>query len=443
MPIRRTPRDLLRRRSHRSNEIDEEIESHLRMAVQERIESGDSPEEARYSTLREFGNVGLVKETTRSVWEWTAVVQLFRDIRSGIRTLWKAPGFTAVAVLTLALGIGGTVAIFTLIDAVMFRSLPVSDPGHLYRVGDGDDTIAAGRHGNWGFFPFPLYERLKAETPEFEDITAVGIGNPLSVRRQGTANAAQPLLAEYVTGTYFSTLGVGAFSGRMFTPDDDRLSASPAAVLSYRTWRGVYGANPSIVGSTLVVQDHPFTVVGVAAPEFFGETVSAYLPDLWIPLQHEPTIAGVGSLLRQPTSSWLVVIGRLRPGASIAGMAPRLTGTLRHWIQYESEYPNSWMPGIIRDLPKQTIQVVPAGAGIGFGGLSLKEQYGSSLQILFAICGLVLVVACANVANLLLARAVSRRTQTAVRLALGATRGQIVVEAITESAMLAVKRAGL
>src|SRR5207237_1070929 len=145
--------------------------------------------------------------------------------------------------------------------------------------------------------------------------------------------------------------------------------------------------------------------------------------DIWIPLQQEPMIAGGGSLLRQSTASWLAVIGRLRQDASIAGMAPRLTEILRHWIQYEAEYPSSWVPDITRDLPRQTIAVVPAGSGIGFGGLSLKEQYGANLQILLAICGLVLVIACANVANLLLARAVARRAQTAVRLAIGATRG--------------------
>jgi len=360
------------------------------------------------------------------------------SIRYAARQFWASRVFTAAAVLTLALGIGGTTAIFTLIDAVMLRPLPVSDPARLYRIGDGDDTIAQGRHGRWGFFSFPLYERLKAGTPEFEDITAFGLANPLSVRRQGKADAAIPLRAEYVTGTYFSTLGVGAFSGRVFAPDDDRPSAPPVAVLSHRAWRGVYGADASVVGSTFVVQGHPFTVIGVAAPGFFGETVRADPPDIWIPLQQEPMIAGSGSLLQQSTSSWVAMIGRLRRDASIDGMAPRLGEILRHWIQYESEYPSNWMPDIIRDLPRQMIAVVPAGAGIGFGGLSVKEQYGPSLQILLAICGLVLVIACANVANLLLARAVARRAQTAVRLAIGATRRQIVAEALTESVLLAL-----
>ena len=360
------------------------------------------------------------------------------SIRNAARQLWTSRLFTATAVLTLGLGIGGTTAIFSLIDAVMLRPLPVSDPARLYRVGDGDDTIASGRHGRWGFFSFALYERLKTGTPEFEDITAFGISNPLSVRRQGADNASRPLGTEYVTGTYFSTLGVPSFSGRLFAADDDRPSASPVAVLSHHAWRAIYGADPAVVGGTFIVEGHPFTVIGVAAPGFFGETLRAEPPDIWIPLQQEPLIAGGGSLLRQSTASWLAVIGRVRQDASIAGMAPRLSEMLRQWIQYDARYPSSWMPDIIRDLPKQTIQVVPAGAGIGFGGISVKEQYGSSLQILFAICSLVLVIACANVANLLLARALARRTETAVRLAMGATRRQIVAASLTESVLLAI-----
>ena len=208
-------------------------------------------------------------------------------------------------------------------------------------------------------------------------------------------------------------------------------------MLSHRLWQGVYGADPSLLGSTLVVEGRPFTVVGVAAPGFFGETVRADPPDLWIPLQQEPLIAGDGSLLRQSISPWLFAIGRLRDDASITGMAPRLTGILRRWIQYEAGYPANRMPDIVRELSNQTIRVVPAGTGISLAGLSMRDQYGPSLRILLAICGLVLVMACANVANLLLARAVARRAQTAVRLALGATRRRIVGEALAEGMLLA------
>jgi predicted permease len=218
------------------------------------------------------------------------------------------------------------------------------------------------------------------------------------------------------------------------TADDDRPSAPPVVVLSHHVWQGAYGGDPSMVGSTLVVEGHPFTVIGIAAPGFFGETLRSDPPDLWIPVQQEPLIVGEGSLLRQPVSAWLRVIGRLRPGASIERMAPRLTAVLRQWMQHDSGYPSNWMPDVIRVLPRQVINVVPAGAGVG----EMKEEYGRSLQILLAVCGLVLLIACANVANLLLARAAARRTQTAVRLALGATRRQIVKQALVESVLLSV-----
>ena len=357
-------------------------------------------------------------------------------LRYSLRQFRRSPVFTAAAALTLALGIGGTTAIFTLIHAVMLRSLPVSDPSLLYRIGEGDDCcVEGGPQDRWGMYSFPLYERLKAETPEFEEVAAFQAGgNRLSVRRESAGFAAKPLRSEYVTGNYFSTLGVKAFGGRLLSPDDDRPSATPAAVLSHNIWQSEYGADPSVVGSSFVVEGHPFTIIGVAPPGFFGETLRGNPPDIWIPLQQEPLIAGEGSLLHQPVGAWLRIIGRLRPGASVEGMSPRLTGVLRQWMQHDSGYPSNWMPDIIRGLPKQVINVVPAGAGVA----EMKEEYGHSLQILLAVCGMVLLIACANVANLLLARAMSRRAQTALRMAVGAGRRQIVGQALTESILLAV-----
>ena len=361
---------------------------------------------------------------------------LHGNFRYALRQFRLSPVFAAAAVLTLALGIGGTTAIFTLIHAVMLRSLPVSDPGRLYRVGEGDDCcVEGGPQDRWGMYSFPLYERLKTETPEFEEVTAFQAGRArLSVRRQGVESTARSLRSEYVTGTYFSTLGVRAFGGRAFMPDDDKPGALPVAVLSHRVWQTTYASDPSVVGSTFVVEGHPVTVIGVAPPGFFGETLESDPPHMWVPLQLEPMINREGSLLRQPVSAWLRMIGRLRPGASIDGMAPRLTGVLRQWMQNDSGYPSNWMPDVIRLLPKQVIGVVPAGAGVGV----MKEEYGRSLQILLSVCGLVLLIACSNVANLLLARGVARRGQTAVRLALGATPSQIVMQALTESVLLAI-----
>jgi predicted permease len=358
------------------------------------------------------------------------------NFRYALRQFRRSPVFTAAAVLTLALGIGGTTAIFTLIHAVMLRSLPVSDPGRLYRVGEGDECcVEGGPQDRWGMFSFPLYERLKAEAPEFEEVTAFQAGRwRLGVRRQGIESVARSLRSEYVTGTYFSTLGVRAFGGRVFTPDDDKPAAPPVAVLSHRVWQTAYASDTSVVGSTFVVEGHPLTVIGVAPSGFFGETLESDPPDIWVPLQQEPMMNAEGSLLHQPVSAWLRMIGRLRPGASTDGMAPRLTGVLRQWLQNDSGYPSNWMPDVIRMLPKQVVGVVSAGAGVAV----MKEEYGRSLQILLSVCGLVLLIACSNVANLLLARGVARRGQTAVRLAVGATARQIVMQALAESVLLAI-----
>ena len=276
---------------------------------------------------------------------------LIRDVTYALRTFRSARVFAATAVLTLALGIGGTTAIFTLMHAVMLKSLPVADPSRLYRIGDGDNCCVMGSpQGRWGFYSFPLFEYIKAETPQFEDITAFStfVGR-MSVRRQGVAEAPRPLRTMYATGGYFTTLGVGAFTGRVFTAADDRAAAEPVAVMSYNAWQNLYGGDPSVVGSTLMIEGHAFTVSGIAPPGFFGETLRADPPDLWLPLQHEPLITGADtSLLRQPVSAWLRVIGRLRADATIEGMDARLTVFLRQWMRQDAGYPANWMPEIER-----------------------------------------------------------------------------------------------
>ena len=357
------------------------------------------------------------------------------NIRYAFRQFRHSPVFTAAAVLTLALGIGGTTAIFSLMDTVMLRSLPVADPGRLYRIGDGNECcVEGGPQDPWGMFSFPLYERLTANLPEFEEITAFKAGGSrMSVRRE-SERIGRPLRTEYVTGSYFSTFGIRSFGGRLLSQSDDQPSASPVAVLSHHVWQSDYGSDPSIVGSTFVIENHPFTIVGISPPGFFGETLRGDPPDVWIPLQQEPLIRGDTSLLHQAPGAWLRVIGRLRPGATTDGISARLTGILRVWMVSDSGYPANWMDEVKHSLPKAVIRVVPAGSGVG----EMKEDFGRSLQILLTVCGVVLLIACANVANLLLARAASRRSQTAVRMALGASPRQIISLALTESILLAV-----
>src|SRR5689334_4992767 len=222
---------------------------------------------------------------------------MLTTLRYVFRQFRLSPVFSLTAILTLSLGTGGTTAIFTLIHAVMLRSLPVSDPQLLYRVGTGDNCCGiGGLQDRWGLFSFAFYQRLVAATPEFEQVSAFQAGwSRMNVRRQGAAGSSTPLTSEYVTGNYFSTLGVRAYGGRLITPEDDMPSSPPSAVLSHRAWETGYGADPTIVGSTFTIDQHPFTIVGVTPPGFFGDTLNADPPDIWIPLQQEPVMTGRGS----------------------------------------------------------------------------------------------------------------------------------------------------
>jgi predicted permease len=283
-------------------------------------------------------------------------------------------------------------------------------------------------------YSYPLVERLRQNLPEFEEVAAFQAGpNDMSVRRQSEQVSAARN-AEYVTGNYFSIFGIKSFAGRLMSAEDDTPSATPVAVLSYRTWQMQYGADPSVLGSTFFIEGHPFTVIGITPPGFYGETLRANPPDLWIPLQHEPLINGPSTLLQQPITAWLRVIGRAKPGANLQPVGPRLTTLLRQWMKTDAGYPANWLSAIEQSLPNQTITVVSAGSGVAV----MKEDYGRSLQILLAVCGMVLLIACANVANLLLARAAARRSQTAVRLAIGASRKQVISQALAESVLLSL-----
>jgi predicted permease len=347
-----------------------------------------------------------------------------------------SPVFTLTAMLTLALGIGATTAIFSLIYSVMLKSLPVVDPASLYRVGAGSDCcVEGGPQDEWGLYSYPLYLRVKSETPEFEQLAAFQAAVvPFSVRRGERDNTAKPLRGEFVSGNYFNTFGIQAFAGRTIGPSDDQASAPPVAMLSYRAWQQQYSSDPSVVGSTFVVNGHPFTISGIAPPGFFGETLRSNPPELWLPLQQEPMVNAQSSLLKQSISGWLRIIGRLKPGASIEGVGPRLTGILRQWMVHDSGWPGEFMPVIVKSLPRQQIQVIPAGAGVE----TMKADYGDSLHILLTVCCLVLMIACANIANLLLARGAARRSQTSVRLALGASRKRLIRQSFTESVVLSV-----
>jgi predicted permease len=284
-------------------------------------------------------------------------------------------------------------------------------------------------------FSYRLYQRFITAAPEFEHLAAFQAGRTqFSVRGGGTQQQAKPLSGEFVSGNYFATFGVQALVGRSLTEADDQPSAAPAAMLSHRVWQQSYGSDPKVVGSSFMLDGHPFTIVGITPAGFYGETLRSDPTEIFVPLQQEPMLVGNNSILKQ-SNSWLRIIGRLKPGAKPDGLAARFTTITRQWLVSDlgAEFPQ-FLSQLQAILPKQHINVVPAGAGVA----EMKGDYQSSLRILFTVCCLVLLIACANIANLLLARASARRTQTAVRLALGGSRSRLVRQSLTESVVLSV-----
>jgi predicted permease len=339
-------------------------------------------------------------------------------------------------VLTLGLGIGATTAIFTLVQQVMLKSLPVTKPSELYRIGKTIHCCGWGgytQEDDFSIFSWDLYKHFRDNTPQFVDLAALQGGNQeLGVRRAGSQQPVDTRNSQFVSGNFFQTFGVGAWMGRVLTPADDVEGAPPVAVMSYRVWKEKYGGDPSVVGAVYQIDEHPFTVVGVAAPGFFGAKLAGWgMPDFWIPVTTEPLLNGPTTRLKQPSQHWLDVIGRVKPGTDPKQLEAQLRVELHDW---QASHVAEMVPQEKEIWQQQKLYLSPGGAGVD----DMREQYEEGLTLLLAAAGCVLLVACANIANLLLARGLKNRQQTSVRIALGASRGRLVRKALVESVTLGV-----
>jgi predicted permease len=355
------------------------------------------------------------------------------DIRYALRQFAKAPGFTLTAILTLALGIGATTAIFTLVNAVLLKSLPVADPASLIRVGDNENCcVNGGMQENWSLFSNFAYKQFRDNTLGFAQLAAFQAGsNQYGVRRQGSDHPAESFVGTFYSGNAFDTLGLNAYAGRLLRPSDDVQGAPPVAVMSFRTWQQKFGQDPSVVGGTFIVNGTPFTIVGITPPGFYGERLTSDPSSFWIPLADEPVLDPLGGFLERGDLQWLNLLGRLKPGASEKQVEAQLQVELRQYLRSPL---SKVEPRDMVLVPKQTLHLAPGGAGVQ----RMQEDYKDGLHLLMWISLFVLLIACVNLANLMMVRATTRRQQISVRTALGAPRSRLISQALTECLVLAV-----
>ncbi len=421
-------------------DLDKELRFHFESHVADKVRSGISESEARRLTRIEFGGIEQIKEDCRERRGTMWLESLLQDLRYALRRLREAPGFTLTAVLTLALGIGATTAIFTLVQQVMLQSLPVPRPDQLWRIGDqphccdwvGYSQDSDGEAGNWSLFSWEAYRLFRENTPGFQDLAALQAGHmPLVVQRSSSSGLPDTANGQYVSGNFFQTLGVLALARKAVRRRRRPGGRASVAVMSFHAWQEKYGSDPAVVGSTYQINRQAFTIIGVAPAGFVGAKMTSWgLPDIWMPLTTEPLMLGKTARIKSTRTDWLDLIGRVRPGTNPKALQAHLQGELQSWL---ASHLADMSPQEKAVWQKQTPGLPPGGAGLPIPG----RDYSEVLLLLMVTACCVLGVACANIANLLLARGLKNRPQGSPRGA-KVLRGRLVRNALLESVTLSL-----
>jgi predicted permease len=417
----------------------EEIRAHVELEADRLRDQGLSPEQARAAAQRSFGNVAAAEERYYESRRWVWLDLLAQNLRFGFRMLKRNPGSSLVAILTLALGIGANTAIFSLLNVVLLRNLPVRQPDQLVLFGTAQwgGSVDDLPNRNWHLFSYSGYRYFQAKNQVYSDVAAIDSLLFGTHGRVGSSAGLENISVELVSGTYFQTLGVSPGVGRVLADSDDaEPGAHPVAVASYSWWQRRLAMDPSAVGSTVTIGSTVYTIIGVAPRNFTGMTIG-HSPDLWIPLAMEKEISPGWHGREEPMFQSLYVVARRKPGVGME-QASANTNLLFHQIALGYAGPNP-TPKQLAETARAHVQLTPAATGFS----QLRRRVSSPLKILMAVVAVVLLIACANVANLLLAKATARQREIAVRMSIGAGRGRLIVQLLIESGMLGLAGAML